>query len=491
MLASSDSTLSDSFFQNLISLYSALLDLNNNPLTKHCTDVILYLLKYDPKLWTVFANSEGFDENIHQTNSRIVAGQFFFLKELHSLFQSNSHVEQSMINATSLIAKDFALNFCYQKLSPSDPSKRSLRMGFKRTNLAETVAGQLLASNERRKPPHWTNVAFASLYNDSVSKLMSKVGIQCAAKSTRQSSTLSSIGQMINHFNSKEADVVTYVPDGQPSFVENHYGVDGVSVVLKREDDSTTHQIVFKWNHCLNYKYLDRNRHEFEQDIMTARNILNFTTSCTRHVEFTQMRSSICACFPIIFDFAKRHPYWPLPLTIPVPGLVEGLVYHESCLSLCSRQLINEAIPPRTQSDPFTSNSTSLELHLPTTIDTHNLYCPIHMLPAPRYLDSTNSKGKRITSKCKLTTLPNSNRHPHNRRASAYTFGAQINRPYHLKKQTKIDREHIHHQNMVDGNLDRSGIKTLDKLTNINPNQTGLTNRATSNFCPLSDIKAW
>eukprot|EP00536_Pseudo-nitzschia_multiseries_P019128 jgi/Psemu1/59058/gm1.59058_g len=209
---------------------------------------------------------------------------------------------------------------------------------------------------------------------------------------------------------------------------------------------------------------------------MTAHNILNFTTSCTRHVEFTQMRSSICACFPIIFDFAKRHPYWPLPLTIPVPGLVEGLVYHESCLSLCSRQLINKAIPPRTQSNPFTSTSTLLELHLPTTIDTQNLYCPIHMLPAPRYSDSTNSKGKRITSKGELTTFRNSSRRPRNRRASAYTSGAQINRPYHLKKQTKIDREHIHHQNTVDGNLDRSGIKTLDKLTNINPNQTGLIN---------------
>eukprot|EP00536_Pseudo-nitzschia_multiseries_P004241 jgi/Psemu1/9560/gm1.9560_g len=69
ILALSNSTSSDSFFQNLISLYSALLDLNNNPLTKHCAGVILYLLKYDPKLWTVFANSEGSDKNIHQANS--------------------------------------------------------------------------------------------------------------------------------------------------------------------------------------------------------------------------------------------------------------------------------------------------------------------------------------------------------------------------------------------------------------------------------------
>eukprot|EP00536_Pseudo-nitzschia_multiseries_P013879 jgi/Psemu1/36778/gm1.36778_g len=322
-------------------------------------------------------------------------------------------------------------------------------MGFERTNLAETIASQLLAFNKRRKPPHWTNVILASLYNDSVSKLMSKAGIQSAAKSTQPSSTVSSIGQMINHFNSKESDVVTYIPDGQHSFVENHYGVDGVSVVLKCKDKSTAHQIVFKWNHCSNDKYLNRNRHDFEQDIMSTRNLLCFNTSCSRHVEFTQMRSSICACFPIIFDFAKKHSYWALPLTIPVPGLVEGLVYHESCLSLCSRQLITKAIPPSTQSNPFTSTSMSLELHLPTTIDTQNLYCPIHMLPAPCYSESTNSKGRCITSKGELTTFPNS----------------------------------------IDGNLDSSGIKTLDKLTNINPNLTGLRNQAISDFCPLLDIK--
>eukprot|EP00536_Pseudo-nitzschia_multiseries_P000190 jgi/Psemu1/426/gm1.426_g len=222
---------------------------------------------------------------------------------------------------------------------------------------------------------------------------------------------------------------------------------------------------------------------------MSAHNLLCFNTSCSRHVEFTQMRSSICACFPIIFDFAKKHPYWLLHLTIPVPGLVEGLVYHESCLSLCSCQLITKAIPPGTQSDPFTSTSTSLELHLPTTIDTQNLYCPIHMLPPPCYSESTNSKEKRITSKGKLTTFPNSSWRPSNRRGSVYTSGAQINRPYPLKKQNKIDQEHIKHQNTVDGNLDSSGIKTLEKLTNVNPNLTGLRNQAISNFCPLLDIE--
>eukprot|EP00536_Pseudo-nitzschia_multiseries_P001335 jgi/Psemu1/3105/gm1.3105_g len=190
-----------------------------------------------------------------------------------------------MINDASLIAKDLAVKFCYRKLSPSDPT-----------------------SNKHRKPPHWTNAAFASLYNDSVAKLISKVRIQSAAKSTQPSSTLSSIGQMINHFNSKESDVVTYIPDGQHSFVENHYGVDGVSVVLKHKDDLTTHRIVFKWNHCSNYKYPDRNRHEFEQEIMSACDLLCFNTSCSGHVEFTQMRSSICECFPIIFDFAKNIP---------------------------------------------------------------------------------------------------------------------------------------------------------------------------------------
>eukprot|EP00536_Pseudo-nitzschia_multiseries_P014593 jgi/Psemu1/39353/gm1.39353_g len=180
-----------------------------------------------------------------------------------------------MIDDASTIAKEFAVKFRYRKLSPSEPSKRSLCMGFKCTNLAKNVVGQLLASNEWRKPPHWTNVAFVSLYEESVSKLMSKV----------------------------------------------------------------------------------------------------------------------------------------------------GLVYHES---LCSRQLITEAIPPRTQSNPFTSTLTSLELHLPTTIDTQNLYCPIHMLPTPPCSDSINFKGKHVTSKDELTAFPNS----------------------------------------LDGNLDSSGIETLDKLTN-------------------------
>eukprot|EP00536_Pseudo-nitzschia_multiseries_P010154 jgi/Psemu1/25182/gm1.25182_g len=313
-------------------------------------------------------------------------------------------------------------------------------MGFKRTNLAKSVAGQLLASNEHRKPPHWTNVAFASLYNDSVSKLMSKVGtIQFAAKSAQPSYTLLSIGQMINHFNSKESDVVTYVPDGQHSFVENHYGVDGVSVVLKCEDDLTTHRIVFKWNHCFNYKYLDRNRHEFDQDIMSTCDLLCLL---------------FARVFPLLFDFAKKTSL--LAFTFDYSRTWAG------------GRLIIVAIPPCMQSNPFTSTSTSLELYLPRTIDTQNLYCLIHMLPAPWYSESTNSKGKFITSKGKLTTFPNSSRHPCNRRGSVYTSGAQINHPYHLKKQNKIDQEHIKHQNTADGNLDSSGIKKLDKLTNTN-----------------------
>eukprot|EP00536_Pseudo-nitzschia_multiseries_P013421 jgi/Psemu1/35208/gm1.35208_g len=284
--------------------------------------------------------------------------------ELHSLFQSNSVVNQSMINDAYMITKEFSVKFCYQKVSPLEPSKRSLCTGFKRTDLAKIVTSQLLASNKRRKPLCWTNVTFASLYNKSVSKLMPKAGVKLVAKATQPLTILSSIRQMINHFNSKASEEVTYVPDGEHLFVENHNEVDGVvSVVLKREDDLTTHRKNFKWNHCSNYHYPNRNMTKFEQDIMSARDHLCFNnTSCSQH-------------------------------TIPAPCLVERLVYHESCLSLlCSRQLITEATPPPTQSDPFTSISMSLELHVPTTIDTQNLYCPIHMLHIPRYSNSTKEE---------------------------------------------------------------------------------------------------
>eukprot|EP00536_Pseudo-nitzschia_multiseries_P006845 jgi/Psemu1/16252/gm1.16252_g len=307
-----------------------------------------------------------------------------------------------MINNAYKIAKESAVKFRYQKVSPLEPSKRYFCMGLKRTNLAET----------------------------SVSKLMSKVGIQSAAKATQPLTTLPPIGQTINHFNSKESDEVAYIPNEEHMFVENHNGVDGVSIVLKCEDNLTTHQIVFKWNHCSNYQYPDRSRREFEEDIMFACNHLCFNIFCSQHVEFTQMRSSICACFPIIFDLPKKHPYWPLPRTIPVPGLVEGLVYHSSCLSLCSCQFIT-----------------------------------------------------------KLTTSPNSRRCPCNRIGSVHSSDAQINCPFHIKKQNKIDQEHIKHQNTVDGNLDSFGIETLDNLMNVNPNSTGLRNQEIYYYCPLSDIK--
>eukprot|EP00536_Pseudo-nitzschia_multiseries_P005694 jgi/Psemu1/13203/gm1.13203_g len=115
--------------------------------------------------------------------------------------------------------------------------------------------------------------------------------------------------------------------------------------------------------------------------------------------------------------------------------------------------------------------------------------CPVHSLThSLPLLHSTNSKGKHITSKGELTTFPNSRWRPHNRRGSVYSSDAQIDCPFHLNKQNKIDQEHIKHQNIVDGNLDSSGIKTLDKLTNFNPDLTGLRNRAISDFCPLSAI---
>ena len=479
VIALSDCTSGNSFFANLLALFSALIALNKvgAPGRCQCCGVILYLLRYDPKLWTVLGNSDSFNADDFLANVKTVVGHFSFLQKLYVDFHKTSVIDRSNVVMLLRNAADFSHTYEYTKKAPLFPGERTHRMGFKRTNLAETIAGQLLAMEVRHQPPHKTNLAFVTMYNKAVSKFLSKL---------RKGETLSSIGQQIREFNSVEYQKVGYeVVLGNTIIVSNHDGFDGVTALIRQRQDQTTHQLILKWKHTSETQSRDTLQAECEGNILSARDEFCFSASCTRHVEFTQMRQCICPCFPVIFDEAKKHPNWPFSINIPLTGLVEGLFYHKCGLSITSRQLLAK----KAVSDPFSGRSNCLVIREPTSQEINNLRSPTFINRAPRYTQSSVAKSKRFTSNGELTCSPNRPRKRSKREGGVNSPLSIINKPNIPRKQHQIDAVHVEHKDSL-GHLNTEGIKQMDRIHKKNFRRKTPTTVAPENYCPLSNISA-
>ena len=413
--AASDSTTYRTFIDNILDLFLHLIDHYRHDRIVDCVDLVIYVLGYDPKIWTVLGNSLHFDEGDFLISVRMVVRQVLLLK----LIYEEKPSVQNDVNALKEQAHSVASEFQYKKAASCGPGQKSPRMGFKRTNLAETVASAMLSNNSRRYLPHATNVEFVQMYNKAIQVLHNKV--QSAHLATQY---LTSPGQSII------TDISTTLKS--PSLV-GAYGIDGTNfnyIHRHEEDDGQdlkdgvyahiispnngTHAAHLIWNHKTNNTsknieaYRANNTTRCKTHLIESRNKYSFRFTCSYHVESTQMRASICPCFVAVFTKALHHPSWPLHTQLKIHGLIQTLTFHSSFVSPCSQEIM-ATHNKMNKKGMYSLNASSLSIILPTYQNIMNLAVPVDIKCPPKYKKRGNkTNGKRFTSNGEFTTIINS-----------------------------------------------------------------------------------
>ena len=406
LMGASDSTTSGSFFQNVIELFRSLMDTYavDDPsevtsesvgLITQCVALVRYLLEYDPKIWTVLGNTACFCERKFLHQARIVLREFLFLREMYIVYYdadgARHKMDQHTMNAIKSECTTIVLSFNYPKRSLCLAGKKTARMGFKRTNLAETTASTMLSNRSRHKTPHYTNYEFVEMYNQSVNRLVQKLD-----DDTIQGQVLSSIGRKLSFIQSQDKTVY-HVRDGSVELFSDEEGRDGISGIIKKPLGAT-HRLHFSWNYHDDYHHRDINLSQCSTDVNATRLKFNLKVVCDHHVELTQMRKSICPCFHPLFYICKtQHVRWPFPVSVCLKGAMESLLYHSSFLSVTSHQLLSSS--RRSNGSRILALSASIKIQVPTTTDIDNHTSNISLYPPPAYnKNRAHGKGPRIAS---------------------------------------------------------------------------------------------
>ena len=301
----------------------------------NCSEIILYILKRHPKTWTVFANMDGFvecEERSFYEDAIKLRNTFSFIAGLYDQhLDSNNYKE---------VVKSLLCTFGWKndgyKWSYTSFSDKSCRlMGFKRTNISESMANKSKATGARSSSAFLSIDQLTQDYNKSIEEIITRLD-----KYRKQSGELA-----VQRTDIAKKVIVDVSKQGVPEFISvNHVPPNCLSE--KFPNDGDTIQVIASLKDPTSTD--SYNNHKSQLSWIYGANPPQFQYTCdhANHISTNAMHNMPCSCLKVVFEQAKMNRYWPLSNDDAVNGrfltyLQPGCYFVETCVSVAKNAIKN------------------------------------------------------------------------------------------------------------------------------------------------------
>ena len=332
----SESTTKSEYFDALqLLFFKCMANSSSDSQKKTCSEIILYILKGHPKTWTVFANMDGFvecEERSFYEDAIKLRNTFSFIAGLYDQhLDSNNYKE---------VVKSLLCTFGWKndgyKWSYTSFSDKSCRlMGFKRTNISESMANKSKATGARSSSAFLSIDQLTQDYNKSIEEIITRLD-----KYRKQSGELA-----VQRTDIAKKVIVDVSKQGVPEFISvNHVPPNCLSE--KFPNDGDTIQVIASLKDPTSTD--SYNNHKSQLSWIYGANPPQFQYTCdhANHISTNAMHNMPCSCLKVVFEQAKMNRYWPLSNDDAVNGrfltyLQPGCYFVETCVSVAKNAIKN------------------------------------------------------------------------------------------------------------------------------------------------------
>ena len=394
----SDSVSAAEFFNHLDQMMRALVCVHksSDKNLRKTFEFLEYILEHHPKTWTIFANTESFNNSEFHARATKLRNTFVLGMEIADLVDNTEPEEsdfESIIHESCSYTKLRKPIWGYTDMS----DKPCSLFGEKRTNISESLAGSLKSNGTRSASPPDAIKALILCYNDAINESLNKLrqSIELNSEHTDAGNDLklmiSKENANFNH-NQVHRDVQHETKYSESEQNTQH----STTIVLNHnftQYGSAVHRCTLRWN---------------EESAGNPR-IYEFWCDNPDHMVFTSMYQSYCPCVSHVLEEARSHDEHPIEAEMDTLSLKlfpkYGLV--SECVKACDRGNFDIRRKNLSQNP--------LIIHVPSDIHATNHHYGSSegvVKPPPKYKKGTDGKGKRKRSRGEDNYTPSKHGRP-------------------------------------------------------------------------------
>ena len=415
------------------------------------SEIALYILKRHPKTWTVFGNMSGFVEGEEQgfyEDAIKLRNTFSFIGGLYRHYKDQHKDKHKDYKE---VVMELLRNLCWKtndfQWSYTSFSDKSCRlMGFKRTNISESVANKSKASGARSSNVLLSIDLLTQDYNKSLKELIARLH-NCPKPSRESAVQRTDIAKkVIMDISQKGISEIISVNHVPPFLLSDKSPKDGDTIqVIASLKDPTSND---PYNH-----------HKSQLSWIYGANPPQFQYTCdhANHISTIAMHNMPCSCLKAVFKAALLNEYWPLSKDEPLIGpfltyLQPGCYFVKTCVSVAQSAIKD--------------GKNTLHINIPSQKEIKDRCCMFidkPCKPPPKYKAGVKTKGKRIRSR-------GEDGYPHRQPLSGPRNGKQIkgklNIPMCKDKSAAVEEIHDRDGNdIILSNSAQAEIIALQKIT--------------------------